>query len=195
MRGISWLAEDMMLCQRRTRPHGMTYYMFWYWDHKIIWWNKLRYIFEKKVYLTFHDILFLSYCQGSHCLHTLGFRKVLQYYSTYFITLNLPNMSLLRAEGGNFQHILYHVFTLHNTDCFYERVCWAGSAVSWTACVPSLGNSECTYSEDTLETTVIVNQKLKEQKVRRKSGWNCLRQRCESDGTSRSNKRDWMSSK
>jgi len=22
----------------------------------------------------------LSYCQGSHCLHTLGFRKVLQYY-------------------------------------------------------------------------------------------------------------------
>jgi hypothetical protein len=69
---------------------------------------------------------------------------------------------------------------------------WAGTAVSWTACVLSLGNKECTYREDTLETTAVVNQKLTEQKLRRKSDWNCLQQRCDSDGTSRSIKRDFI---
>jgi len=50
---------------------------------------------------------------------------------------------------------------------------------SWIVCVPSLGNSECIYREDTMETTVIVNQILTEQKVRRKSDRNCLQQCCD----------------
>jgi len=143
--------------------------------------------------LTFHDMLFCHTVKAATASTPWTLAKSCSITSTYFITANLPNMSVPRDEGGDFQHILYHAVSLHNTDCCHVRVCWAGSAVSWTAYVPSLGNSECTYSEDMLETTIIFNQKLTEQKVRRKSDWNILQQRCEKDGTSRSNKRDWMS--
>ena len=152
------------------------------------------YFWEESI-LTFHDILFCRTVKAATVPTPQAFVKSCSITSTYFTTVNLPNMSLLRAAGGDFQHILYQAVTLHSTDCFYERVCWAGSAVSWTACLPFLGNSKCTYSEHTLETSVIVNHKLTEQKVRRKNDWNCLQQRGVSDGTSRSNKRYWMSSK
>ena len=133
-------------------------------------------VFLRRKCTTLPRHFILSYCQGSHWLHTLGFRKVLQYYFDLLHNRKFPEHERTESWETSFPtHTLPYGYTTYYIMFLWAGllILWAGSAFSWTVCVPSLGNSEYTYREDMLETTGI-NHKLREQKVRRKSDWNCL---------------------